>query len=55
MALTPDLLTILACPVCKGDLVYDALAQTFTCNRCRLRYRIVGDIPNFIVEEAEKF
>lgn len=54
MALSPDLLSVLACPVCKGDLEYDAAAQTLTCPRCRLRYRIANDIPNMIVEEAEK-
>ncbi len=55
MALSPDLLTILVCPACKGDLAYDAAAQTLTCNRCRLRYRVVDDIPVMLVEEAEKF
>ena len=55
MALSPDLLTILVCPACKGDLAYDASAQTLTCNRCRLRYRVVDDIPVMLVEEAEKF
>jgi hypothetical protein len=55
MSLSPDLLSILVCPACKGDLVYDAGARTLTCNACRLRYRIVDDIPVMIVEEAEKF
>ena len=55
MAINPEVLNILVCPVCKADLVYDDQAQTLTCNRCRLRYRIVNDIPNFMVEEAEKF
>lgn len=54
MALSPDLLTILVCPACKGDLAYDAAAQTLTCNRCRLLYRVVDDIPVMLVEEAEK-
>jgi len=55
MALSPDLLSILGCPACKGDLVYDPAGQTLTCNRCRLRYKIVDDIPNLLIEEAEKF
>ena len=55
MALSPDLLAILACPACKGDLVYSEAAQTLTCDRCRLRYRIQDDIPNLLVDEAEKF
>lgn len=55
MALSPDLLSLLVCPVCKGDLVYDAAGQTLTCDRDRLRYKIVDDIPVMLVEEAEKF
>ncbi len=55
MPISPDLLAILACPGCKGDLVYDATAETLTCNACRLRFRIVDDIPNCLVDEAEKF
>jgi uncharacterized protein YbaR (Trm112 family) len=54
MALSPDLLRILVCPACKGDLTYDEGAQTLTCPRCRLRYKVVDDIPDMIVEEAEK-
>jgi uncharacterized protein YbaR (Trm112 family) len=55
MPLSPDLLTILVCPKCKGDLVYDAAAAILTCPACRLRYRIEDDIPVMLVEEAEKF
>ena len=55
MALSPELLSILVCPACKGDLSYDERSQTLTCDRCRLRYRIVDDIPVMLVDEAEKF
>ena len=55
MALSADLLSILVCPVCKGDLIYDAAAQTLTCMACRLRYRVEDDIPVMLAEEAEKF
>ena len=55
MPVSPDLLAMLVCPACKGDLEYDAVAQTLTCNRCRLRYKVVDDIPVMLVEEAEKF
>ena len=54
MPLSSELLSILVCPVCKGDLTYDTGAETLTCPRCRLRYKIVDDIPNMLVEEAEK-
>ncbi len=55
MALSSDLLSILVCPVCKGDLDYDAAAQKLTCKACRLRYRVEDDIPVMLAEEAEKF
>ena len=55
MALSSELLAILVCPVCKGDLVHDAAANTLTCNACRLRYKVVDDIPVMLPEEAEKF
>ncbi len=54
MSLSPDLLAILVCPACKGDLVYDSAAQTLTCNACRLRYKVVDGIPVMLVDEAEK-
>lgn len=55
MTLSPDLLSILVCPACKGDLAYAQTEATLTCNACRLRYRIVDGIPVMLVEEAEKF
>ncbi len=55
MALSPDLLSILVCPACKGELDYDAAAAKLTCKACRLRYRVEDDIPVMLVEEAEKF
>jgi uncharacterized protein len=51
--LSQELLDILVCPACKGDLTYDAKAQTLTCPACRLRYRIEDDIPIMLEEEAE--
>jgi len=54
MALSPELLAMLVCPACKKDLVYDAAASTLTCQSCRLRYKIVDDIPVMLVDEAEK-
>jgi uncharacterized protein len=52
--LSQELLDILVCPACKGDLVYEATAQTLTCHACRLRYRIEDDIPIMLEEEAER-
>ena len=55
MSLSPELLAILVCPACKGDLQYDESAQSLTCPVDRLRYKVVDDIPVMLVEEAEKF
>jgi len=52
MPVSPELLEIVACPKCKGmlDLVNGGAA--FVCPRCKLKYAIVDDIPNFLIEEA---
>jgi LSD1 subclass zinc finger protein len=54
MALSEDLLSILICPACRGDLVYDREASHLTCSACRLRYRVVDVIPVMLVDQAEK-
>jgi uncharacterized protein YbaR (Trm112 family) len=55
MALTSDILHDLVCAVCKGDLVYDEAAATLTCGACHLRYKVVNDVPDMLVDHAEKF
>lgn len=52
--LAKELLDILVCPQCKGDLEYDSVAQKLTCPACRLRYSIEDDIPIMLVDEAER-
>jgi uncharacterized protein YbaR (Trm112 family) len=56
MPVKKELLDILACPKCKGNVKYDKKKNKITCNKCRLKYGIIeGDIPNMLIEEAEKF
>jgi uncharacterized protein len=56
MPLSKELLGVLACPKCKGDLVYDRKNGKLVCSKCRLRFGIIdGDIPNMLIDEAEKF
>ena len=52
MSLKPELLEILACPQCKGDLEYREEEQSLLCHACKLRYRIEDDIPVMLIEEA---
>jgi len=53
--LKKELLDILACPKCKGDLKYDQDNNTLLCSKCRLKYLIKDEIPIMLIDEAEKF
>lgn len=55
MPISEELLSILVCPQCKGDLRYERDAERLVCDACRLRYPIVDDIPVMLPEEAERF
>lgn len=48
------LLDILACPVCKGPLVYDQANQELICKADRLAYPVRDDIPVMLEEEARQ-
>lgn len=52
MTLSPQLLSVLVCPRCKGALAYDAAAGTLDCMQCRLRYPVRDDIPVMLIDEA---
>ncbi|MBN2434909.1 MAG: Trm112 family protein [Spirochaetes bacterium] len=48
------LLNILACPACKGDVEYDAKAQSIRCLECALVYPVVDGIPVMLIDKAQK-
>ena len=52
MSLSPQLLDILVCPKCKGDLEYREDESSLICHECRLRYPVRDDIPIMLVDEA---
>lgn len=52
--LSPQLLEILACPVCKGELEYDKANSELICEKSKLAFQIVNGIPNMLVDEARK-
>ncbi len=54
MALSKELLDILVCPQCKGELVLLPDESGLICHACRLKYPIRGDIPVMLAEEAER-
>ncbi len=52
--LDKELLDILCCPDCKGDVRYDQAAEKIICLKCGLKYPVRDGIPVMLVEEAEK-
>lgn len=53
MALSAELVALLACPKCKGKLFLRSDESAFECRACKLVYEVVDQIPNFIIEEAK--
>ena len=49
--LKKELLEILVCPKCKGDLEYFEEELKLDCHSCNLSYRIDDDIPVMLVDE----
>lgn len=50
--LSHDLLNILACPACKGELIISDNKQNLLCRDCSLSFPIREDIPVMLVDEA---
>ena len=48
------LLDILACPVCKGKLLYNKEQQELVCKLDRLAFQIKEGIPVMLEEEARQ-
>ena len=54
MSLSPELLAILVCPQCKGDLEYrEGPEESLVCHACRLVYAVEDDIPIMLIDEAK--
>ncbi|MEW6104596.1 MAG: Trm112 family protein [bacterium] len=49
-----ELLDILACPKCKGDIEYLEKEDKLLCKACGLKYSVRDNIPIMLIEEAEK-
>ncbi|MEM1244571.1 MAG: Trm112 family protein [Pseudomonadota bacterium] len=49
-----QLLSILVCPMCKGNLDYDKSAQELICHLDKLAYPIEDDIPIMLIDRARK-
>lgn len=53
MTIAQDLLEILVCPKCKGQITLNANQDGLICDHCRLLYEIRDDIPIMLIDEAK--
>lgn len=51
MSVPKDLMDILACPKCKGDV--QEKDMFIVCKKCKLAYPVLdGDVPDMLIEDA---
>jgi len=55
MAMDKELLEILACPKCKGELRLTVDEGELRCDACRLSYRVDEAIPILLIDEAKPY
>lgn len=49
-----NLLEILACPICKGELLFDANHQELVCRFDQIAFPVIDDIPVMIESRARR-
>lgn len=54
MTLSKELLEILACPKCKGEVQLQPEGDKIVCAACRLAYPVRDGIPVMLIDEAEQ-
>lgn len=54
MPIDKELLAILACPKCKGDIHLTEKGDGLVCQACKLMYPIKDEIPVMLIDEAIK-
>ena len=52
MSIDKELLEILVCPKCKGDIQLTPQEDGFISQNCKLKYPIRDDIPVMLIDEA---
>ncbi|MBW1808994.1 MAG: Trm112 family protein [Deltaproteobacteria bacterium] len=53
MELDKELLDILFCPRCKGNVRLNAAGVGIICGRCKLQYEVKDGIPIMLADEAK--
>ncbi len=52
MPLDKELIEMLACPQCKGDLVATEKEDGLICQQCAVIFPVRDDIPILLIDEA---
>ena len=52
MSVSKELLDILVCPKCKGEINLTDDNDGLICDQCKLMYHIKDDIPIMLIDEA---
>ncbi len=53
MPIRKELLDILVCPKCKGEIYLNDDENGLICDHCKLLYEIQSGIPNMLIEDAK--
>ena len=53
MTISEELLEILACPKCKGEIHLNETKDGLICDHCSLLYEIRDGIPIMLIDEAK--
>ncbi len=53
MAISKELMDIIACPKCKGEVKLTNTKDGLICNACKLLYEIKDGIPIMLIDEAK--
>ena len=54
MAISKEILEILACPNCKGEVFITDDQSGIVCESCKLKYPVRDSIPVMLIDEAER-
>ena len=54
MNIARELLELLACPCCKGEVALTVDETGIVCPACCLKYPVIEGIPHMLIDEAEK-
>lgn len=55
MAVEQELIDLLICPNCRGEIEYRPQEDLIICKGdCKYRYPVVDDIPHMLIDEAIK-